>query len=84
MNEREREAGRAGFSYEEMPDEEALQARESPIDEKGFFILPSELFGNVRKRAKRDENLDETLANMFKDSSRGSQSEDDFAGLFDD
>ena len=31
------------------------------VNEKGFFILPSELFANVCKSAKDDENLNETL-----------------------
>lgn len=46
-----------------------------------------ELFGNVRKKAKEDENLNMTLEKAFRnieDSAKGSESEDDFAGLFDD
>ena len=31
------------------------------VKTKGFFILPSELFENVRASAKDDENLNETL-----------------------
>jgi type I restriction enzyme M protein len=57
------------------------------IDEKGFFIYPSELFCNIRKRADKDENLNETLESIFnhiEDSAKGSDSEADFAGLFDD
>lgn len=79
--------GNAGTQYEAMTDEDAELARESIVDEKGFFILPSELFCNVRAKARGDENLNETLAKVFQNieaSSRGANSEDDFKGLFDD
>ncbi|MBR6366094.1 MAG: type I restriction-modification system subunit M [Lachnospiraceae bacterium] len=83
----ERDAGNAGFSYAAMTDEEAEQARDGLIEEKGFFILPSELFCNVRERAPQDENLNMTLESVFnhiEDSAKGSVSENSFAGLFDD
>ena len=57
------------------------------IRTKGFFILPSELFCNVRKKAKEDENLNMTLEQAFhhiEESARGSDSEENFSGLFDD
>jgi type I restriction enzyme M protein len=57
------------------------------VAEKGFYILPSELFVNVRRRAKNDENLNETLARVFTNiegSAVGSDSEYDLKGLFDD
>ena len=57
------------------------------VNEKGFFILPSELFANVCKKAKYDENLNETLERIFnniENSAKGAESEEDFAGLFDD
>lgn len=75
------------YHYADMDDKEAEQARETLVQEKGFFILPSELFCNVRKRANQDENLNETLETVFRNienSAKGSESEDDFAGLFDD
>ena len=87
INRGEWDAGNTGFDYTRMPDEEAETAREGLIEEKGFFILPSELFCNVRARAPRDENLNETLARVFRhieDSAKGSVSENSFAGLFDD
>ncbi len=87
INEGEIAAGHEGFSYAEMSDEDAEAARESLVEEKGFFILPSELFENVRARAHDDENLNETLEKVFhdiEDSAKGSASESDFAGLFDD
>ena len=50
-------------------------------------MLPSELFCNVRERAAADENLNETLEKVFKNiesSAQGSDSEEDFKGLFAD
>ena len=87
INSGEAEAGNAGFDYAQMPDAEAEEAREGLVQEKGFFILPSELFCNVRARAAEDENLNETLETVFRhieESAQGSQSEGSFAGLFDD
>ena len=87
INEGEIEAGNEGFNYTELSDEAAEQAREDLVKTKGFFILPSELFCNVKKRAKNDENLNMTLETVFKhieESAKGSESEDNFAGLFDD
>lgn len=54
---------------------------------KGFFILPSQLFANVRKRARSDADLNETLERIFKaieGSAQGTDSEENFKGLFDD
>lgn len=62
----ERAAGDTGFDYVTMPDEDAEGAREGLVQEKGFFILPSELFCNVCARAKDDENLNETLETVFR------------------
>lgn len=87
INSGEAEAGNADFDYAAMPDEEAEQAREGLVEEKGFFILPSELFCNVCARAAQDENLNETLETVFRhieESAMGSSSESSFAGLFDD
>lgn len=87
INEGEIEAGEVGFEYAQLSDEDAEQAREDLVKTKGFFILPSELFCNVRKRAANDENLNMTLEaafNHIEESAKGSESEDNFAGLFDD
>ena len=87
INEGEIEAGEVGFDYTQLSDEDAEQAREDLVKTKGFFILPSELFCNVRKRAANDENLNMTLEaafNHIEGSAKGSESEDNFAGLFDD
>lgn len=87
INEGERKAGDANFDYAKLTDKEAETIRQEMVNEKGFFILPSELFANVCKRAKDDENLNETLERIFnniENSAKGAESEEDFAGLFDD
>ena len=87
INAGEIEAGNADFDYAKLSDEEAEEAREGLVQEKGFFILPSELFCNIRARAAGDENLNETLETVFRhieSSAQGSESEGSFAGLFDD
>ena len=87
INSGEIEAGYPDFDYAKISDEEAEVVREDMIQTKGFFILPSELFCNVRSRAPQDENLNETLEAVFRhieESAKGSESEGSFAGLFDD
>ena len=87
INRGEWEAGNKDFDYAKISDIEAEQAREDLVKTKGFFILPSELFENVRTKAKDDENLNETLERIFSNiesSAQGTDSEDDFKGLFDD
>lgn len=87
INKGEHEAGNKDFDYATMLDVDAETARDGLVDEKGFFILPSELFCNVRAKAAQDENLNETLENVFKNiesSAQGHASENDFKGLFDD
>ena len=87
INEGEHEAGDAQFDYAVLTDSDAEQAREDLVKTKGFFILPSQLFQNVCQNAAEDENLNETLEKAFKgieDSANGSDSEDDFKGLFAD
>jgi type I restriction enzyme M protein len=87
INAGEHEAGNKSFDYAKMSDAEAEMAREGLIDEKGFFILPSELFCNVRARADKDDNLNETLERVFRhieESAATGAAENDFAGLFDD
>ena len=87
INEGERKAGDKDFDYAKLSDKVAETQREELVKEKGFFILPSELFCNVHKKAKNDENLNETLEKVFnniENSAKGAESEEDFAGLFDD
>lgn len=87
INASEQAAGSADFDYAQLSDEKAEFGRLETVAEKGFYILPSELFANVRARAASDENLNETLARVFKNiegSAVGTESEDDLKGLFDD
>jgi type I restriction enzyme M protein len=87
INEGERKAGQTDFDYTKLSDEKAEFGRKETVTEKGFYILPSELFVNVRKCAASDENLNETLAEVFshiEGSALGTDSEDDLKGLFDD
>lgn len=75
------------FDYAALSDDQAEYGRIETLKEKGFYILPSELFVNVRKRAKSDKDLNVTLNNIFnniENSAKGTDSEDDMKGLFDD
>lgn len=83
----QRIAGKENFNYTKLTDEEAEFGRQETIINKGFYILPSELFVNVCKKAKDDSNLNETLSKVFKNiesSAVGFDSEDDLRGLFAD
>src|SRR5690554_3830957 len=83
----EKRTGNTNFDYPNISDRNAEFGRADTVKEKGFFILPSELFVNVQKKAKNDENLNETLSRVFKNienSAKGTDSEDDLRGLFDD
>ncbi len=87
INKNQHEAGYKDFKYNELSDKDAESARKQVVDEKGFFILPSELFSNVVKKSTTDENLNMTLEKVFRDiegSAIGTPSEDSFKGLFDD
>ena len=87
INKGEWEAGNTDFDYAELSDEEAIEIKDDMVQTKGFFILPSELFQNVRKNAAKDKNLNETLERIFKNieaSTIGAKSEKNFKGLFDD
>ena len=92
INNGEIEAGNTDFDFAQMSDEEAEEAREGLVEEKGFFILPSELFSNIRNKSNTDmewakAHLNEKLEAIFRhieESSQGSEAESDFAGLFAD
>ena len=87
INEKEKQAGNNDFDYSELSDEEAEYGREALIEDKGFYILPSQLFKNLQKRAEKDQDLNITLKNIFnsiENSAKGHDSEDDVKGLFDD
>ncbi len=81
------EAGQPDFNYAEISDEMAERIRRKMVEEKGYFILPSQLFENVVKTAESDENLNEHLTAIFRSieaSAQGTESEDDLRGLFSD
>ena len=87
INKEEQRTGNTNFDYAKISDKDAEFGRNDTVKEKGFFILPSELFINVQKKAKNDDNLNETLSKVFKNienSAKGTDSEDDLKGLFDD
>ena len=87
LNEHQHKAGIKDFDYSKLSDKDAEFGRKETVLEKGFFILPSELFVNVRTDAKNDPNLNETLSRVFRNiegSAVGSPSELDIKGLFDD
>jgi len=77
----------ASFNYATLDDITAENARFETVREKGYFILPSNLFQNVKTNAKNNPNLNETLQTVFHNiegSAIGSASENDLKGLFDD
>ena len=87
VNENQRKAGIKNFEYRNISDEEALMGKSQILDEKGLFILPSELFCNVRLNAAKNDNLNVVISNIFDNieaSARGTASENDVKGLFDD
>ena len=80
----EHESGDLDFSYAALNDDEAYEARDGIIEEKGYFLLPSELFANVATRCDRDPDLNETLKSIFdhiEGSSIGTRSEKSSAAV---
>lgn len=87
INKGEEESGNTDFNYADLDDATAEDARDEMVSVKGFFILPSQLFCNVCKVCDKDDNLNETLEKIFvaiEASAKGTDSEDDFKGLFAD
>jgi len=75
------------FDFASLTNEEAEDGRAATVADKGFYIRPTDLFSNVRARAKGNENLNEQLAGIFcaiEDSAKGTNAEADLRGLFDD
>ena len=74
--------------FEETDDELFTdEVKKMIVGERGFFLLPSQLFSNVHAKARHNQNLNETLASVFKafeESARGTESEENVKGLFDD
>lgn len=87
INKMQADAGVEGFDYATFDDESAMTAKDQMVKEKGFFILPSQLFCNVAAKANDDVNLNETLSNIFRaieSSAVGSEAEYKMRGLFSD
>jgi len=87
VNDNQRKTGIDNFEYRNINDDQALMGKSQILEEKGFFILPSELFCNIRKTADKNENLNVVISNIFSNieaSARGTASEEDVKGLFDD
>lgn len=77
---------RFGRSYETLSDDAARLLRPQILTEKGFFLLPSELFRTVCARA-HTESLSQTLAGAFHEiehAADGLPSGQKFSGLFGD
>lgn len=87
LNDEEHKAGNKDFDYSKLSNEDAEFGRKETLEEKGFYILPSELFCNINKNAKNDKNLNVTLSTIFaniENSAKGTDSENDMKGLFAD
>ncbi|GAA4064939.1 type I restriction-modification system subunit M [Microbacterium laevaniformans] len=85
INAEELAAGATDFDYADLDDATAEQARLTTIDEKGYFLLPSQLYETVQSGAAKDENLNETLVSVFKAleaTAVGTASENVYKGLF--
>ncbi len=81
------EIGQPDFDYATTSDTMAENIKKKMVEEKGYFIKPSQLFQNVVKIADKEENLNELLSTIFHDieaSAVGTASEEDLRGLFSD
>jgi type I restriction enzyme M protein len=78
------------IDYKMLSDEQAEYGKKDIINDKGFFIYPSQLFTNVVKKLSNrqfKEHLNEHLFDIFKSieaSAIGTESEKKIKGLFDD
>lgn len=55
INKLQADYGIEGFDYAKMSDEEAQAAKKDMVKEKGFFMLPSQLFCNVVPSIEQEE-----------------------------
>jgi type I restriction enzyme M protein len=82
------EGGDESINYAELGDDVITDdIKDDAIKTKGYFIYPSQLFGNVVARANDNENLNTDLKAIFtaiESSAMGYASEEDIKGLFDD
>jgi type I restriction enzyme M protein len=70
INADERRTGKKDFEYSTLSNKEAEFGRADTVKEKGFYILPSELFVNVRKNVRNDADLNETLTTVISEHSK--------------
>ncbi|MCK5189377.1 MAG: N-6 DNA methylase, partial [Methylococcales bacterium] len=82
-----------GIKYESLDantdeGQQYLEAiKNESINQLGYFLLPAELFHAVSERGVQGEFVIESLTNVLQhieQSTMGSDSEDEFNGLFDD
>ena len=83
------QAGDGSINYAAWSDddENIKLGKDQVIKEKGYFILPSQLFENVVENAQSNPNLNTDLKEIFtaiESSAVGYASEDDIKGLFAD
>ncbi len=82
------EGGDPDINYEEVPEELLTDdIKDDAVKTKGYFIYPAQLFSNVVKNARSNENLNTHLKDIFdaiESSAIGYDSEHDIKGLFDD
>ncbi|MEN5058450.1 type I restriction-modification system subunit M [Sphingobacterium kitahiroshimense] len=80
--------GDDSINYADLTDDQIpAEIKDDAIKTKGYFIHPSELFGNIVKKAKDNKNLNTDLAAIFhaiENSANGYASEKDIKGLFAD
>ncbi len=73
--------------YTEIRDDETLQAiKEESLAQLGYFLEPNQLFEVIAKKGQNNftiEELEATL-NYIEQSTMGTESEEDFNGLFQD
>ncbi len=82
------EAGDESIRYAELQDHIITkELKDDAIKTKGYFIYPSQLFANIAKTAKTNDNLNTELKTIFEaieSSANGYPSELDIKGLFAD
>ena len=82
------EGGDPDINYAEYPEDMIIDdIKDDAVKTKGYFIYPSQLFANVVKSARTNEDLNTHLKEIFDEiesSAVGYASENDIKGLFDD
>ncbi|WP_373761113.1 type I restriction-modification system subunit M [Streptococcus ferus] len=82
------EGGESDINYEDVSVELITDdIKDDAVKTKGYFIYPAQLFSNVVKNAKNNDDLNTDLREIFdaiESSAVGYDSEYDIKGLFDD